>query len=180
MLKLPIYRRAYKPLTLACQIAFRPAKESDLPLLEWGGEYVHFRHVFRQNYQQQQRGERLMLLAVLNNYPIGQMFIRFHDGMGFGDKYNSAYFYSLRVMLPFQGRGLGTELIQRGELLSREQGLSWAWILVAKDNPRARRLYERLGYRVVGEDAGDWSYINHEGRRVDVYEPSWALSRALD
>ena len=37
--------------------------EEDLPKLEWYGEYLHFRRVFRRAYDDQLAGRRLMLLA---------------------------------------------------------------------------------------------------------------------
>jgi ribosomal protein S18 acetylase RimI-like enzyme len=50
---------------------------------------------------------------------------------------------------------------------------------VAKDNPRARALYERLGYRVVDQDPGIWSYIDHNGRRQTMIEPAWRMEKTL-
>jgi ribosomal protein S18 acetylase RimI-like enzyme len=46
-----------------------------------------------------------------------------------------------------QGRGVGTALLEEGEALAREMGLLRYTLYVAADNPGARRLYERLGFR---------------------------------
>jgi GNAT superfamily N-acetyltransferase len=51
---------------------------------------------------------------------------------------------------PFQRRGIGTEVVKR--LISEANELNLAMRLnVVRINP-ARRLYERLGFRVVSED----------------------------
>ncbi|MFP4321546.1 MAG: hypothetical protein ACLFTK_03755, partial [Anaerolineales bacterium] len=61
----------FKQLSLNQTIDFRLARADDLPKLEWGGEYTHFRRVFNYTYSEQQAGRRLMLLADFNNYPVG-------------------------------------------------------------------------------------------------------------
>jgi hypothetical protein len=53
-------------------------------------------------------------------------------------------------------------------------------IAVAKDNPNARRLYERLGYRVFAEDAGCWSFMDPDGQWQRVTEPCYVLEKHLD
>ncbi len=167
-----------RQMQLNMVITFRPAERIDLPKLEWGGEYTHFRRVFQQAFGDQRSGQRLMLLADMNNYPIGHIFIQFEsyddNTVGFGKR---GYFYSLRVMTPFQGRGIGTALIHEAERLLRDRDYESVSIAAAKDNPGAKRLYERLGYQVYMEDAGRWSYVDHEGRVRHVYEPCYLLEK---
>jgi ribosomal protein S18 acetylase RimI-like enzyme len=114
----------------------------------------------------------------MNNYPIGHVFIQFEsyddNPSGYGKR---GYFYSLRVMQPFQGRGIGTALIHEAERLLRERDYESVSIAAAKDNPGAKRLYERLGYEVYMEDAGRWSYVDHEGQVRHVYEPCYLLEK---
>jgi len=50
---------------------------------------------------------------------------------------------------------------------------------VSRDNLDARRLYERLGYRVVAGDPGRWSYLDEHGIRHDVNEPAWRMEKKL-
>lgn len=52
-----------RSLRLQLQVIFRLAEREDLPKLEWYGKYTHFRRLFERTYQEQLRGERLMLLA---------------------------------------------------------------------------------------------------------------------
>jgi ribosomal protein S18 acetylase RimI-like enzyme len=60
------------------------------------------------------------------------------------------YIQTVAVRDGWQGRGLGTALIAFAEqrILRDEPNV---FICVSSFNPRARRLYERLGYHVVGE-----------------------------
>jgi diamine N-acetyltransferase len=55
---------------------------------------------------------------------------------------------------PMAGRGLGTALVR--EIIGRAEraGEPRVWLDVVKENTRARALYERLGFLVVGESNG--------------------------
>ncbi|MBE2266990.1 MAG: GNAT family N-acetyltransferase [Anaerolinea sp.] len=162
------------------EITFRLAKRTDLPKLEWYGQYAHFRTVFRRTFSEQEHRRRLMLVADCADFPIGHVFIQLNSGeRGLSDGRARAYLYSLRVMEMFRGKGIGTRLIEEAESIVRELGFGWTTIAAAKENPRARRLYEKMGYRVFMEDDGEWSYIDHEGRMRNVHEPCWVLEKRL-
>lgn len=165
-------------LCLHLQVIFRLAQPEDLPKLEWYGKYTHFRRVFQRTYQEQLRGERLMLLADVNGFPIGQIFIQLNSRDDFSGR-KHAYLYSLRVMDAFQRQGLGSALLREAEALLRERDYSSVSIAAAKENVAARRLYERHGFQVTAEDAGRWSYVDHEGVTHYVNEPCWILEKSL-
>jgi ribosomal protein S18 acetylase RimI-like enzyme len=165
-------------LALDMVVSLRPATADDLPKLEWYGQYQHFRNLFRRAFREQQTGRRLILLAIVNDFPIGQIFIQYHTRRAHA-RAPRAYFYSFRVMEMFRGQGIGTWLLQEAEAIVSDRGLQWATIAAAKENVAARRLYERLGYRIIGEDAGHWSYIDHRGRTCKVDEPCWLLEKKL-
>ena len=57
----------------------------------------------------------------------------------------------LQLLPHLQGRGIGTRIVEDLKAEAAAGGLSLD-IGVEKDNPRARRLYERLGCVQVGED----------------------------
>lgn len=167
-----------RSLRLQLQVIFRLAEREDLPKLEWYGKYTHFRRLFERTYQEQLRGERLMLLADVNGFPIGQIFIQ----LGSAEELwlpKHAYLYSLRVMDAFQRHGIGSALLREAEALLRERNYGSVSIAAAKENVAARRLYERHGFRVVAEDAGRWSYVDHEGITHYVNEPCWILEKSL-
>lgn len=65
--------------------------------------------------------------------------------------YEDEVFLALIEIAPdWQGQGLGTALIRDVQAQAREAGLPLT-LQVLKTNPRARRLYERLGFEVVEE-----------------------------
>lgn len=167
-------------MSIDMQIVFRLAARSDLPKLEWFGMYRHYRNLFMRSFREQLRGRRLMLVADCEGFPVGQIFIQLksNDSL-YANGNDRAYLYSLRVMEMFQHKGIGTRLLHEAEAYVMERGFSWTTIAAAKDNEGARRLYERLGYRVFGEDPGQWSYVDHEGRTRFVAEPCWTLEKAL-
>ncbi len=164
-------------MALQLRIVFRLAEREDLPKLEWYGEYKHFRRVFHHAYEDQLAGRRLMLIADVNNFPIGQVFVQLDSFDDFGRGGKRAYLYSLRVIDAFQRQGLGSALVSEAEHILRERDYDSVSIAAAKDNPGARRLYERLGYTPYTEDSGRWHYVDHEGRTRHVVEPCWILEK---
>ena len=165
-------------LAVQLNVVLRAATAADLPKLEWYGQFTHFRNLFRRTYREQQAGRRLMLLADLNHFPIGHVFIHFkppNEDVITG----RAYLYSFRVMEMFRGHGIGTWLLQEAELVIRERGLQWTTIAVAKENLGAQRLYQRQGYTIYGEDSGRWNYVDHRGVTQHVHEPCWLMEKHL-
>ncbi len=173
-------RQAMQPLRLQMDVQFGFAEQSDLPKLEWHGEYRHFRRVFEQAFEDQQRGTRLMLLAKVNEWPIGQIFIQLNNYDSFSTiSPKRSYFYSLRVMDAFQSKGIGTALLQEAQTILINRRYDSVSIAAAKENPGARRLYERLGFHVFTEDDGRWNYVDDEGKTRYVVEPCWILEKSL-
>jgi ribosomal protein S18 acetylase RimI-like enzyme len=163
-------------IVVSIPVTIRIGTQADLPKLEWYGQYAHHRNLFRRAFQEQQTGRRLMLIADSNSFPIGRVFIHFvrqdHENRW-------AYLYSLRVMEMFRGYGIGTCLIQEAESIILDRRFQWSTIAAAKENRAALRLYERLGYEVFAEDAGNWSYTDHNGMTRQVHEPCWLLRKQI-
>lgn len=57
----------------------------------------------------------------------------------------------LQLLPAYQGRGIGTALV-RAAIAEAEGAGQPCRLSVEKDNPRARALYERLGFVLTGED----------------------------
>ncbi len=163
-------------LKVSLLVGIRIATQEDLPRLEWYGQYVHYRNLFRRAYRDQQLGTRLMLVADCNGFPIGYVFILFMDDE-LGNK--QAYLYSLRVMEMFHSQGIGSALIAEAEAHVLARGYFNVTIAAAKTNLAARRLYEHLGYEIFMDDRGEWSYTDHLGKVRHVKEPCWLLQKTI-
>ncbi len=83
------------------------------------------------------------LVARAGAVPAG--FARFHPRGVAG----SPYLASIAVDSAARSRGVGTALLDAGE--RRFAGARWMFLCVSDFNLRARALYERHGYRTVGE-----------------------------
>ncbi len=69
-------------------------------------------------------------------------------------------YVALIELLPvYQGRGIGSDLLR--SLIAEAHGRGLPVTLhVLKPNTPARRLYERLGFRVVGDEEHRWRMLN--------------------
>jgi ribosomal protein S18 acetylase RimI-like enzyme len=161
-------------------IGIRQATKDDIKLLEWNGQYKHYRNLFRRSFKEQVQGRRYLLVADHNGYPVGRLFVQFKGrNRAMSDGAIRGYLYSFRVLDGLQGCGVGTRLIHAAEDVLLAQQFQVATIAVVKDNAGALRLYRRHGYEVFDEDDGKWHYHDHRGRIQHVYEPAWLLAKVL-
>ncbi len=162
------------------KVVIRPIREVELAALEWEGAYTHYRKVFQQTYEDAVRGQRVMLVAVMDAQIVGQVFIQLSSTeRRYADGYSRGYLYSLRVRPDWQERGIGTQLVKSAEATLRARGFATAVIAAGKENPRARRLYERLGYRTFADDPGVWYFQDVNGVQQSVNEPCWVMQKTL-
>jgi ribosomal protein S18 acetylase RimI-like enzyme len=84
--------------------------------------------------------------------------------------------WQLAVHGALQSCGIGTLLIQAAEQRIRARGLHRAELAVEECNPRARALYERLGYATYGRKPEAWDEQAEDGS-VRRYETVCTLMR---
>lgn len=163
------------------QVIVRQVTESDLPAMEWDGEYTHFRRVYAEAYQRMQRGYTILWVADLPGTGlIGQVFIQLIcDRPELADGDERAYLYSFRVRDVFRRQGLGSMMMEVVEEDLRQRGFLHITLNVARDNPRAQQLYLRRGYTVVAPEPGVWSYPDEKGVWHQVEEPAWRMEKTL-
>lgn len=178
-MRFPIFRQ--RRAGFPERVIIRHLEQKDLKELEWEGEFTHFRRLYSESYKRMQKGDTIMWVAELPGEGIiGQVFIQLDCARPeLANGADRAYLYSLRIRPAFRNLGLGTRVIQTVEDDLRQRGYQYITLNVAKDNPRARRLYERLGYKVIGHEPGVWSYIDHEGSWQHVHEPAWRMLKEL-
>lgn len=84
---------------------------------------------------------------------------------------------NLSVRSSARGRGVGSALVAAAEALIGSGSLSMG---VGLDNPRARALYERLGYRGTGEiTTTTYEYVDDDGIRHTATETDERLVKEL-
>ena len=165
------------------RITIRHMNRGDLGSLEWEGEYTHFRRQFEMVYRDYLNGTAVPWVAVHRDSGemIGQVFVLLSSRSRpeLADGAARAYLYSIRVKSAFRRRGIGNRLMDLAEADLRRRGCKTATLNVARDNPDAYRFYFRRGYRTVAPEPGQWSYVDHRGRRRYVDEPAWRMEKDL-
>jgi GNAT superfamily N-acetyltransferase len=159
----------------------RAASDADLATLV---AVLGERHFFTDRLARQQRGGGVVLVAWLDGQPVGEVFLeceparepevrRWLPGVPRLDH--------LEVLGPFQGRGVGTKLIGAAEATARQLGYERIALGVGLDNPKARRLYERLGYADWGHGTvvGTWVGYPDDGPPVTLSETCHMLVKRL-
>jgi ribosomal protein S18 acetylase RimI-like enzyme len=162
-------------------VCIRRATKSDLPALEWDGEFKHFRRLFADAYERTVQSEAVIWIAELPGIGlVGQLFLSLRSGRPeLSDGSTRGYIYGVRVRPEFRNRGIGTQLLLAAEAELIERGFSYATLNVGQENFEARRLYERLGYRIIAPESGRWSYEDENGFRHEVHEPAWRMVKTL-
>ncbi len=170
-----------KAPTLLEHVVLRTAQRSDLPALEWDGEYSHFRLLYRDIYQGVMRGEAVIWVAEHGAAGvIGQLFVQLIASRGeLADGIRRAYLYGFRIKNEYRQQGLGGMMLEHVEAELSQRGYRWMNLNVAKTNLPARRFYERHGYSVVASEPGRWSYVDDLGHRRQVNEPAWRMEKDL-
>lgn len=163
------------------QAVIRLLRISDLSALEWEGEYIHFRRVYREVYEQYRIGRTLpWVIDTPTDGIIGQLFVQLESqNKCLADGLLRAYLFSFRVKPKFQQKGWGTKLLSYVEWYLSERGFQWTTLRVSKDNDLARQFYERRGYSIVGEERGEWRYVDHRGFQQVVIDPSYRMEKWL-
>jgi ribosomal protein S18 acetylase RimI-like enzyme len=149
------------------QVVIRCLQEQDNHLLEWhGGEDL--RTFYAWQWESHCGGEREVLVADFNGFPIGQVAVQWTGKIHHP---HIPDIQSLRVMETFRGQGVGSRLIEVCESEALRRGFSIIGLAVGLENPNARRLYERLGYSSLGEPYTDhWHYVNARHELIHVEE----------
>src|SRR5919197_2145994 len=120
--------------------------KDDLPHIGWSGSKTHLDYVERALTRAEAGDVDYLAVRAPGGEPvaIGGVNYMAHEGAG--------TLWQLVTKESLRGLGLGTRLIAEAEARIKQRGLTHALIGVEDDNPRARRLYERLGYRVAGQE----------------------------
>lgn len=184
MTEAQIHTRNAPPPGWLEKVRIRPAQATDLPGLEWEGEFAHFRQMYAEVFQRCAAGRAAMWLADLPSVGlVGQAFVqfsRFRAAGRFGHEFNRAYVHGFRVRPAYRNAGLGACIMDILEADLHQRGVSGITLNVVAENAAARRFYERRGYRVIARDPGRWSYVDQYGITREIHEPGWRMLKTLN
>ena len=162
-------------------IHLRPLEAADSSALEWHGG-PDLRSFYQSQWSAHQSGEIHVIVAAADttraaNFPLGQAAIHWN---GKPTHPHIPDIQSLRVHPDLRGQGVGSLLLTECEKLVCARGHAQVSLSVAGDNHHARRLYERLHYRVVGAPYSDvWFYADATGKSVRIEETVWDMIKTL-
>ena len=125
--------------------AIRPATCDDLDVID-AIEAASFAldRFPRRNLRRMLAGGRTRFwIALSGDVPVGYAAFSFRAGAG------TARLYSLAVLPEFKGQGLGQGLIEAGIAYASNTGHYAMRLEVRETNQAARKLYERLGFRLL-------------------------------
>lgn len=156
-------------------VQIRPAGESDIPALI-ALEQASFdtdRLSKRRIRHWVQTGNRIFLVLLIDKTVAGYCLILLHKGT------RLARLYSIAIAGSARGKGLGKRLLTEAEELATDQGRLYMRLEVARNNRRAIRLYESMGYMIFGEKQ-DYYEDHQDALRMQKrirYIPNNLLSR---
>lgn len=142
-------------------ILVRDLTPADLPACTWSGSTAHMVQVQRELERVAAGEVDYLAVCTAADVPVAIGGIDYWVTAGAGT------LWQLGVLPALQSCGLGTILIRAAEDRIRSRGLHRAELAVEERNPRARPLYERLGYLAYGRRPDAW----------DVQAPDGSLRR---
>ena len=151
-------------------LTIRDLTHEDLPSCAWSGPATHLASVARA-LDRAARGE-VDYLAVCppSGLPVAI------GGIDYAPNPGAGTLWQLAVHGALQSCGIGTLLIEAAERRIRDRGLRRAELAVEECNPRARALYERLGYVVYDRKPEAWDEEAEDGS-LRRYETVCTLMR---
>jgi ribosomal protein S18 acetylase RimI-like enzyme len=155
---------------IALRLEVRDLGPEDLQSCGWAGTATHLAAIARA-LERARLGEVEYLAACPPSaLPMGLGAIDYAKTTGAGT------IWMLEVHPALQSCGIGTILIQAAEQRIRDRGLPRAELGVEDSNPRARALYERLGYAAYGSEPDSWDQEAADGT-ITRYETMLTLMR---
>jgi ribosomal protein S18 acetylase RimI-like enzyme len=137
---------------VAQAVAIRPCQERDLEHFELFGTPQHIDYC-REQYGRGSDALTILVAVDENDLPVGKLHLDFESHASG----RTALLIAAAVAPELRSRGIGTALMAAAEELVCSRGFDGIVLGVEESNPRARRLYERLGYEAFAHD--DFKYV---------------------
>lgn len=138
------------------RLAVGDLRSCEVAGLDWSGNPAHLRSVAAALERAARGLEDYLVVRAPTGEPVAKMRVDASED-------DTGVFSQLVTMSPLQGLGIATMLIGAGEQRTRARGLAFAALGVEDDNPRAARLYQRLGYQATGRQHASWETEDDDG-----------------
>ncbi|MFF3996340.1 GNAT family N-acetyltransferase [Streptomyces cyaneofuscatus] len=132
------------------KLSVRDLVHADLASCGWAGSDRHLANVGEQLVRAQSGEVDYLAVCAATDIPVAK------GGVDYRAKAGVGTLWQLAVHPALQSCGIGTVLVEAAELRIRRRGLRQAELSVEEDNPRARALYERLGYVAYDRQPDAW------------------------
>ncbi|MFD7881921.1 GNAT family N-acetyltransferase [Streptomyces bauhiniae] len=137
-------------IDVVLSLTVRELTHADLASCGWAGTPLHLAGMARQLERVRSGEVDYLAVCARNDLPIAK------GGVDYLVEHGVGTLWQLAVHPALQSCGIGTVLISAAEQRIRDRGLRYAQLSVEDDNPRARALYERLGYLVHDRRPEAW------------------------
>jgi ribosomal protein S18 acetylase RimI-like enzyme len=151
-------------------LTIRDLTAEDLPSCAWLGSASYLASVGRAVERARCGEEDCLVICPPSGLPVAL------GGADYARNPGAGWLRQLAVFPALQSCGIGTLLIQAAEQRIRARGLHRAELKVEESNPRARALYERLGYLACGREPASWDTEAPDGT-ITRYETMCTLMR---
>ncbi|MEU1231663.1 GNAT family N-acetyltransferase [Streptomyces sp. NPDC005828] len=152
------------------RLSVRDLAEADLPACGWAGSPKHVRELVHQIRRAEAGEVDYLAVCTPAGLPVAV------GGVDYTVRPGAGTLWQLGVLPALQSCGIGTFLVGSAEQRIAARGLTRAELGVEEDNPRARALYERLGYRAFGREPDSWDVETEDGS-LQRYETMCTLMR---
>jgi GNAT superfamily N-acetyltransferase len=164
------------------QVVIKVCREEDVEALNTAIPTRRQLHLRR--FRRQREHKSTYLLAWLGGIPVGHLDILWEgsDLESVREHLPDCPELNAIVVAPdYRSKGIGSQLIRAAEAMVKDRGFRKACIGVATDNPRAKKLYESLGYRDWGHGIVEesWTDVDEVGNEITVTGQDFILVNNL-
>jgi ribosomal protein S18 acetylase RimI-like enzyme len=142
----------------------------DLDSIAWSGSPAHIRSVAGKLERASDGTLEYVAVRAQDGRPVAKGLI------DFAARSDAGVIEQLATHPDLRGFGIGTRLIEEAERRIRARGIRWSVVGVEDDNPRARALYERLGYVAYAREHDSWDAEDEHGE-IYRYETELTMLR---
>ena len=154
-------------------LVVRDLTYDDLPACAWTGPATHLASMAAALDRVEYGEVDFIAVCPPSDVPVGLTAIDYTKTAGAGT------LWMVEVHEALRSCGIGTIAIQAAEQRIRARGLARAELVVEYTNPRARALYERLGYVPYGSKPDGWDEEGPDGSIVRYNTVCTLMSKEL-